>query len=146
MYTSSLRIKNINETEKLAKKIADKLTAGEVVFLIGELGAGKTTFTRFLLQALGYSGIVKSPTYSIVESYSVNNKTLHHFDLYRIDNALDLDAMGLRDFFNSQDICIVEWPDKLDGLLLPDWQLQIEYDDSISSSRTIVLTTKKDFL
>lgn len=97
-----------------------------VVYLRGNLGAGKTTLVRGILRALGYAGRVKSPTYTLLESYILSKFTLQHYDLYRmIDPREWLDA-GFRDDCNATSLCMVEWPEKAEGLLpRPDLEIQL---------------------
>lgn len=88
-----------------------------VVYLHGNLGAGKTTLVRGILQTLGYQGRVKSPTYTLLEQYQVNGVNLRHFDLYRFRDATEWESAGFNDEFDGQNICIVEWPEMAAGLL-----------------------------
>ena len=97
--------------------MAPALRPGLVVFLQGELGAGKTTFTRGILRGLGYLGKVKSPTYNLIELYKISRLYLYHFDFYRFNNPHEWEEAGFRDYFNADSICLVEWPEKADGLL-----------------------------
>lgn len=113
-------------TMVLGARLAAALRPGMVVYLQGDLGAGKTTLVRGILRALGYGGRVKSPTYTLVESYVLSRFTLQHYDLYRmIDPREWLDA-GFRDDCNAATLCLVEWPDKAAGLLPPpDLRIQL---------------------
>lgn len=124
-------------TAGLAQKLARALVPGMVVFLRGDLGAGKTTLVRALLRALGYEGRVKSPTYALVEQYEVSGLHLRHFDLYRFRSAEEWEAAGFRDEFNGSNVCLIEWPEKAQGLL-PQEDVAIMFD-ILPHGRTAVL-------
>jgi tRNA threonylcarbamoyladenosine biosynthesis protein TsaE len=104
------------DTLALGAALAGGLEAGMVVYLAGELSAGKTTLARGVLRALGYGGKVKSPTFTLVELYKVSSLFLYHFDFYRFDDSKELADAGLRDYFNPDSVCLVEWPEKAAGL------------------------------
>jgi len=107
----------------LAKKVAKHLNSSFVILLKGDLGVGKTTFARGFIHASDFDGVVKSPTYTLIEPYPIsNNRTCYHFDLYRIAHPEELEFIGARDYFNDNDVCLVEWPEKAEGFLPPaDW-------------------------
>lgn len=108
--TLILKIDSEHALADFSAKLIVQLKAGDLIFLNGDLGAGKTTLTRACLRALGYQGVVKSPTYAMVESYSFDNRLLHHFDLYRVRSEEELYAIGIEDYFSSEAICMIEWP------------------------------------
>jgi tRNA threonylcarbamoyladenosine biosynthesis protein TsaE len=109
-------------TLKLGAMLAHVLQPGMTIFLEGDLGAGKTTLTRGILRGLGFTGRVKSPTYTLVESYPLSSLYFYHFDLYRFSDPLEWEDAGLREYFNAQSLCLIEWADKAEGLLpAPDW-------------------------
>jgi tRNA threonylcarbamoyladenosine biosynthesis protein TsaE len=112
-------------------RFANIVTTGLVVYLHGDLGAGKTTLVRGVLHGLGHAGKVKSPTYTLVESYTIelnvsSNCQLYHFDLYRFNSEEEWDAAGFRDYFNPQSICMIEWPEKA-AHVLPEPDIHVHF-------------------
>jgi len=110
---------NEQETKQFAEKIAQYCPKNEqlVIFLNGELAAGKTTFTRFFIQALGYHGIVKSPTYTIVEAYQLPKYRILHIDLYRLRFSTEVLEIGLCDELDQASIFLIEWPERATSFL-----------------------------
>ena len=135
-------LKNETETTEIGSKVASCLKGGEVIYLKGELGTGKTTLVRGALNKLGFVGNVKSPTYTIVEPYSIDNHVVYHFDLYRLNDPAELESLGIRDYCDGQSICFFEWPEK-GGNLLPnaDINLLLSYTEE---GRNVELTTTSE--
>lgn len=108
-----------NELSSIAfgEELAKKLLAPLVLTFSGEIGAGKTTLIRALLTALGVKPPIKSPTFSLVESYQCNLIELHHFDLYRINDSAELEFIGFRDYFHNNSICFIEWPKRAPNMI-----------------------------
>ncbi len=127
-------------TLAVGQQFVKNLKNGLVIFLHGDLGAGKTTFVRGLLQGLGYKGKVKSPTYTLVEPYVISSYDIYHFDLYRFIDENEWEAAGFREYFNDASICVVEWPEKASSLLPnPDIDVEISLlnNDDPSNGRKI---------
>jgi tRNA threonylcarbamoyladenosine biosynthesis protein TsaE len=114
-------------TLSLAKRLAAQLKPGMVIYLHGDLGAGKTTLVRGVLHALGYHGRVKSPTYTLVEPYGVAGLDLRHFDLYRLHDEDEWEAAGFRDEFDGRNIFFIEWPERASGLI-PEADVHIDFE------------------
>lgn len=116
-------------TEDFGASLAPALVPGLVIWLSGDLGAGKTTLTRGLLRSLGHTGSVKSPTYTLIEVYTVSRIALYHFDFYRFTHPDEFLEAGLEEYFGSDGACIVEWAEKaLPYVPQPDLEvfLQVE--------------------
>jgi tRNA threonylcarbamoyladenosine biosynthesis protein TsaE len=114
------------DTLGLGAALAPGLRPGMVVYLCGELGAGKTTFARGVLGALGVTGRVKSPTYTLVEPYTISSLYLYHFDFYRLTYTDEWVDAGLREYFDGTAVCLVEWPEKAGGKLpAPDVTIEL---------------------
>jgi tRNA threonylcarbamoyladenosine biosynthesis protein TsaE len=144
-FSVSIVCNEEQETAQLATKLAQSLATlgigGLTIYLEGDLGAGKTTFSRSFLQELGHKGSVKSPTYTLVEPYEINDINVFHFDLYRLADPEELEFMGIRDYFHAKSMCLIEWPDKGFGLLpAADLKMQISFD---GSDRVFKLSTSE---
>lgn len=118
----SIELKGLEDTERLAKRLADILKAGDVLCLEGPIGAGKTTLSTFLLRELGVSGEIASPTFSIVIPYDTPKGKVFHSDLYRIEDEEELYNIGYEDYFRDDSIILIEWADTM-----------IDYIEEISS-------------
>ena len=134
---SCLQLVDEAATQRLGRALANTLAGSGVIFLRGQLGAGKTTLVRAILRELGYSGPVKSPTYTLVEEYQLARVRLFHFDLYRLSDPEELEFFGIRDYLASAALFFIEWPEKGQGLL-PTADLEINLVTA-GSGRTVSL-------
>lgn len=136
---------NEAETQAFAQALAGQATiANALIELRGDLGAGKTTFVRHLLAALGVQGRVKSPTYAVVEPYTLaNGLNIWHFDFYRFNDPREWEEAGFRDIFASPGLKLVEWPDKA-GEYLPQADVVLAIDVLENDTRQVTLTAQTD--
>ena len=126
----------------LGEAIAQGAKPPVLIFLEGDLGAGKTTLSRGLLRGLGHTGSVKSPTYTIVEPYQIAECGVYHFDLYRLGDPEELEYLGLRDYLQEQAIVLIEWPERGGAWLPePDLIVQLRPDDE---GRIATLTARTE--
>ncbi len=120
----------------IGAQLAECCQGGEIITLQGNLGAGKTTLVRGFLRQLGHSGTVKSPTYTLVETYDYR-LLVHHFDLYRLQDEEELEMMGFRDYLSAQGVCLIEWPECYPALLQEaDARISIDY---VEEGRHVIL-------
>lgn len=117
-------IKNEEEMINLGVKLSQNHEKYTTIYLSGDLGAGKTTLVRGFLRGLGYKGKIKSPTYTLVETYDIAGKRFNHFDLYRLQDPTELEQIGLDDYIKDQ-TCLIEWPER-GGELLPKADVTIK--------------------
>ena len=122
----TLALPDEQATATFAARLAGELEAPATVFLRGDLGVGKTTFTRYFLRACGVTGSVKSPTYTLLEPYQLSNGPFYHFDLYRINDPWELELAGFAELFDACALRFVEWPER-GADWLPRAQLELEF-------------------
>lgn len=126
-------LKNIKDTKKFAKKIAKIISSSEVILLIGDLGVGKTTFTKFFAEHLGVKDAVSSPTFTILKEYQGKKFKLYHFDMYRIEDESECEEFGFNDYINNtpkDSVVLVEWPEKVKSYLTGEYkEINIKYLD-----------------
>lgn len=114
-----IRIKSEDDTKRLGLEIADMARPGDVVALIGDLGAGKTTLTKYIAEGLGVKEEITSPTFTIVNEYKSGRMPLYHFDAYRLENGIDMMDIGGDDYLYGDGLCVIEWADRI-AEVLPD--------------------------
>lgn len=151
MIIYDLATNNVEQTLEAAALFVNNVLiksckpTANIVYLIGDLGAGKTTFMRGMLASLGFNGVVKSPTYTIVETYPDLIIPIYHFDLYRLADPHELELIGIRDYLQDQSICCFEWPTKGIGYIpSPDFVIQLEIiSDNPDNKRQIKISDTK---
>ncbi|HEY2864244.1 MAG TPA: tRNA (adenosine(37)-N6)-threonylcarbamoyltransferase complex ATPase subunit type 1 TsaE [Casimicrobiaceae bacterium] len=137
MPTPRKYLADADATARAGAELAACLGGGMIVTLSGELGAGKTTLVRGILHGLGWTGPVKSPTYTLVEHYPISSLYFYHFDFYRFDRAAEWEDSGFAEYFRPDALCVIEWPERIAGMLPPvDLALSLDYE---SEGRTLSL-------
>ncbi|MAS00412.1 MAG: tRNA (adenosine(37)-N6)-threonylcarbamoyltransferase complex ATPase subunit type 1 TsaE [Nitrosomonadales bacterium] len=127
------------KTIEFGKNISKYLFAGLLIYLKGELGSGKTTLTRGLINGLGHKGPVKSPTYSLLEQYKFEKLNINHFDLYRFNSSDEWNTSGFHEYINDVDVNIIEWPEMANDILpKPDLEINFSFADE---GRNIIIKT-----
>ncbi|RKZ71573.1 MAG: tRNA (adenosine(37)-N6)-threonylcarbamoyltransferase complex ATPase subunit type 1 TsaE [Candidatus Parabeggiatoa sp. nov. 1] len=124
--------------EAFGGKLAHACHHHGILHLSGDLGVGKTTLTRGFLRALGHTGVVKSPTYTIVEPYQINGRQIYHWDFYRLGDPEELEYLGLRDYVENEALSLIEWPEK-GGHLTPAPDIQISIFSHCAEARLLEL-------
>ena len=126
----SFYLENETETVALGFALSELLPLPFTIYMYGDLGAGKTTLVRGVLQGLGHAGAVKSPTYTLVEPYELKDRSVYHFDLYRLADPEELEFIGIREYQDADSLLIFEWPDKGDGMIpKADLVIELMYQD-----------------
>ena len=132
-------LKTSYETEAIGAQLAKSIQAPAVIFLEGQLGVGKTTLVRGFLREFGVNSFVKSPTFTLVETYDVGEVQIVHADLYRLKDARELEALGFRDYFTDNTICIIEWASRAHELLpKPQMVCTLEMSEAGDERRLVI--------
>ena len=144
MNSSTLISHGDLETKDIGKKISNFITKKNnsypfLIFLIGELGAGKTTLCKGFLRGLGHKGVVKSPTYNIVETYEISGFLIFHFDFYQISYPKELSNIGIQEYLDTNNgVSIIEWPEKMISFLPdPDLEIILNHSENNEEERTL---------
>ena len=130
MEEKKIVIKNEEETKKFGEKLCEKLTAGSIVALTGDLGTGKTTLTKAIAAGLGVTDVITSPTFNIVKQYDSGRLPLYHFDVYRIGDVDEMYEIGYEEYFFGDGVCVIEWADLIEEIIPDDAvRIEIEYGE-----------------
>lgn len=130
MEEKKIVIKNEEETKKFGEKLCEKLTAGSIVALTGDLGTGKTTLTKAIAAGLGVTDVITSPTFNIVKQYDSGSLPLYHFDVYRIGDVDEMYEIGYEEYFFGDGVCVIEWADLIEEIIPDDAvRIEIEYGE-----------------
>jgi tRNA threonylcarbamoyladenosine biosynthesis protein TsaE len=143
MDSFELLLQDEKQMQLLAAKFAKFISKSNLIYLSGDLGAGKTTFVRYVLNSLGVYQSIKSPTYTLVEQYETKDYFIYHFDLYRISDPNELIFMGFYDYLDKDAICFIEWPEKGKDVL-PEEDLNILFSYAQNNSRIVKFESKSE--
>lgn len=116
MIVLEIRLNGLDETEEFGKKLGENLKSGDILCLNGDLGAGKTTMTKFIGLGLGVEEYITSPTFAIINEYS-GRIPVYHFDVYRLENVDELYDIGFDEYFYGKGVCIIEWADRIEKII-----------------------------
>lgn len=130
-------------TQRLGAAMARCIAPGMKLYLEGDLGAGKTTFVRAMLRALGEKAAVKSPTYALVELYELSSLNLYHFDFYRFTRGDAWVDAGFAAYFDDPNVCFVEWPERAAGLPIPDWRVSLTFGKNVGRHVSLRAETER---
>lgn len=151
IINSPFKVVSEDEMMALGRSLADRVQPGEVVYLSGALGVGKTTLARAFIRSLGFEGRIKSPSYGLIETYATPTTQVAHLDLYRLGHPEEVADLGLEAYLGDAWVMLVEWPERGLGYVPePDWQVTIS--DEIhgammaEGSRSVLITRPKEAL
>ena len=132
---------SMEETYEYAVELGKNAKAGEIYTLTGDMGAGKTVFSKGFAEGLGVMEAVNSPTFTIIQVYDSGRLNMYHFDVYRIGDISEMDELGYEDYFFGDGVCLIEWADLIDELI-PDNAISIRIDKDISKGTDYRKITK----
>lgn len=133
-----IRIQDLNHIDEAARQFVSQIGTHTVFAFYGKMGAGKTTFVKAICEALGVEDVITSPTFAIVNEYEANQRSIYHFDFYRIKKLEEVYDMGYEDYFYSGALCFIEWPELIEDLL-PDDAVRVNIEVQPDGSRLVVL-------
>ncbi|HEX8608007.1 MAG TPA: tRNA (adenosine(37)-N6)-threonylcarbamoyltransferase complex ATPase subunit type 1 TsaE [Pedobacter sp.] len=137
----NITLNSLLDLEEAAKTLLDFNKQNKIFVFYGEMGAGKTTFIKAICAELGVRDTVSSPTFSIVNEYEGNGQTIYHFDFYRIKTIQEAFDIGYEEYFYSGDICLIEWPEKVQELL-PEHYVKVEITTIDLNTRTLTISNE----
>lgn len=129
-------LKGLKETEKFGERLGSLLKPGDIISLTGDLGAGKTTLTKSIGKGLGVEDYITSPTFTLINEYK-GRTMLYHFDVYRLEGAVDLYDLGFEEYFYSNGVCIIEWGDKIEEVL-PKERINLQIEKGVELDERII--------
>ncbi|MCF6461248.1 tRNA (adenosine(37)-N6)-threonylcarbamoyltransferase complex ATPase subunit type 1 TsaE [Clostridium sp. Cult3] len=129
-------LKGLKETEKFGERLGSLLKPGDIISLTGDLGAGKTTLTKSIGKGLGVEDYITSPTFTLINEYK-GRTMLYHFDVYRLEGAVDLYDLGFEEYFYSNGVCIIEWGDKIEEVL-PKERINLQIEKGVGLDERII--------
>jgi len=133
-----IRIQDLNHIDEAARQFVSQIGEHTVFAFYGKMGAGKTTFVKAICEALGVEDVITSPTFAIVNEYEAKQRSIYHFDFYRIKKLEEVYDMGYEDYFYSGALCFIEWPELIE-YLLPDDAVRVNIEVQPDGSRLVVL-------
>ena len=133
-----IKIQNLDNIREAAREFIDNIGENTVFAFYGKMGAGKTTFVKAICEELGVEDVITSPTFAIVNEYEAPQKTIYHFDFYRIKKLEEVYDMGYEDYFYSGSLCFIEWPELIEELL-PEDAVKVSIKENPDGSRTVTL-------
>ncbi len=137
-----IQIKSLDDIQQAARMFIDNMGESKVYAFYGKMGAGKTTFIKAICEQLGVDDVITSPTFAIVNEYEGDDKTIYHFDFYRIKKIEEVYDMGYEDYFYGNGLCFIEWPELIEDLLPLD-AVRVNIQEKEDGRRTVTILSGK---